>query len=74
MGRTFMYDDILFSRDHLGVDCIDIYLTHRDNPKVPVEEIMDTFEDFLRRGWIKAYGMSNWRLDRFVEASGNGNL
>ena len=29
---------------------------------------MDTFEDFLRRGWIKAYGMSNWRLDRFVEA------
>ena len=68
VGRTFMYDDILFSRDHLGVDCIDIYLTHRDNPKVPVEEIMDTFEDFLRRGWIKAYGMSNWRLDRFVEA------
>ena len=68
VGRTFMYDDILFSRDHLGVDCIDIYLTHRDNPKVPVEEIMDTFEDFLRRGWIKAYGMSNWGLDRFVEA------
>ena len=68
VGRTFMYDDILFSRDHLGVDCIDIYLTHRDNPKVPVEEIMDTFEEFLRRGWIKDYGMSNWRLDRFVEA------
>ena len=68
VGRTFMYDDVLFSRDHLGVDCIDIYLTHRDNPKVPVEEIMDTFEEFLRRGWIKAYGMSNWRLDRFVEA------
>lgn len=68
VGRTFMYDDILFSRDHLGVDCIDVYLTHRDNPKVPVEEIMDTFEEFLRKGWIKAYGMSNWRLDRFAEA------
>lgn len=68
VGRTFMYDDILFSRDHLGVDCIDVYLMHRDNPKVPVEEIMDTFEEFLRRGWIKAYGMSNWRLDRFAEA------
>lgn len=68
VGRSYMYDDILFSRDHLGVDCIDIYLTHRDNPKVPVAEIMDTFEEFLRRGWIKAYGMSNWTLDRFVEA------
>lgn len=68
VGRSFMYDDLLFSRDHLGVDCIDIYLTHRDNPSVPVEEIMDTFEDFVRRGWIKAYGMSNWRLDRFAAA------
>lgn len=68
VGRTFMYDDILFSRDKLQVETIDIYLMHRDNPKVPVEEIMDTFEEFLRRGWIKAYGMSNWTLDRFIEA------
>lgn len=68
VGRTFMYDDILFSRDHLGVDCIDIYLMHRDNPKVPVSEIMDTFEEFLRKGWIKAYGMSNWTQERFNEA------
>lgn len=68
VGKTFMYDDILFSRDKLQVETIDLYLTHRDNPKVPVEEIMDTFEDFLRRGWIKAYGMSNWTLDRFIEA------
>lgn len=68
VGRTFMYDDILFSRDKLQVETIDIYLMHRDNPKVPVEEIMDTFEEFLRRGWIKAYGMSNWTLERFVEA------
>lgn len=68
VGRTFMYDDILFSRDKLMVDTIDLYLTHRDNPKVPVEEIVDTFEEFLRRGWIKAYGMSNWTLERFAEA------
>lgn len=70
VGRScsYMYDDILFSRDHLCVDCIDAYLIHRDNPKVPVEEIIDTFEEFLRKGWIKAYGMSNWRLDRFFEA------
>ena len=68
VGRTYMYDDILFSRDKLGVDCIDVYLTHRDNPKVPVAEIMDTFEEFVRRGWIKAYGMSNWRFDRILEA------
>lgn len=68
VGRSYMYDDILFSRDHLCVDCIDAYLIHRDNPKVPVEEIIDTFEEFLRKDWIKAYGMSNWRLDRFVEA------
>lgn len=68
VGRSYMYDDILFSRDKLGVETIDIYLMHRDDPRVPVSEIMDTFEEFLRRGWIKAYGMSNWRFERFVEA------
>lgn len=68
VGRSYMYDDILFSRDKLQTDTIDLYLTHRDNPNVPVSEIIDTFEEFVRRGWIKAYGMSNWRLDRFVEA------
>lgn len=68
VGRSYMYDDVLFSRDKLGVETIDIYLMHRDNPNVPVSEIMDTFEEFLRRGWIKAYGMSNWRFDRFMEA------
>jgi len=68
VSRAHMYDDIMFSLDHLGVDCIDIYLTHRDDPKVPVAEIMDTFEEFKMRGWIKAYGMSNWTLERFVEA------
>lgn len=47
VGRSYMYDDILFSRDHLCVDCIDAYLIHRGNPKVPVGEIIDTFEKWL---------------------------
>lgn len=68
VSRAHMYDDIMFSRDHLGVDCIDLYLMHRDDPSVPVSELMDTFEEFKLKGWIKAYGMSNWTLDRFIEA------
>ncbi len=68
VSRAHMYDDILFSRDHLGVDYIDLYLMHRDDPRVPVAELMDTFEEFILRGWIKAYGVSNWTLDRFIEA------
>lgn len=68
VSPAHMRDDIMFSRDHLGVDCIDIYLMHRDDPSVPVEAIMDTFEEFKLKGWIKAYGMSNWTLPRFIEA------
>ncbi len=61
-------DDLHYSLYHTGLDYFDIYLLHRDDPSVPVACIMDRLEQHRKEGLIKAYGVSNWELDRVKEA------
>ena len=68
ISPEFITDDLMYSLDHVGVDYFDIYELHRDNPKVPVADLMDRLEYHCLLGQIKAYGVSNWRLDRIQEA------
>jgi len=64
-----MMRDIFDSMDKLQVDYIDVYLTHKDNPDVPVEEIVDMFAYMQGKGYIHGYGGSNWRnVDRTKRA------
>lgn len=55
------------SLDHLRTDYADLYLMHRDNPAVPVDEFLDTLEGLRKAGKLKAYGGSNWTLERLRE-------
>ncbi|MBN1460164.1 MAG: aldo/keto reductase, partial [Armatimonadetes bacterium] len=48
----------------LQTDHVDLYLAHRDNPEVPVDEWAEAFNELLREGLIHAYGGSNWSLAR----------
>jgi aryl-alcohol dehydrogenase-like predicted oxidoreductase len=52
----------------LGVSEIDLYLIHRDDPKVPAARILETLAGFRKQGKIKAYGCSNWSHTRIGEA------
>jgi aryl-alcohol dehydrogenase-like predicted oxidoreductase len=52
--------DVLTSLDKMQTDYIDVYLTHHDNPEVPVEEIVDAFAYLQGKGYIHGYGGSNW--------------
>ncbi|MEI3293949.1 MAG: aldo/keto reductase [Thomasclavelia ramosa] len=45
-----------------------MYLLHRDDPSVPVNEIMDRLEQHRQEGLITTYGVSNWELDRVQAA------
>ncbi len=53
----------------LGTHYIDLYLLHRDNPLVPVAEIIDCMNAELIRGRIHAFGASNWKYDRIDAAN-----
>jgi len=56
--------DIQESQDRLQLDMIDLYYLHRDDPAVPVPELLDVLQPHLRDGRIKAIGTSNWSPER----------
>jgi len=50
----------------LGTDYIDIYHSHYDDPSVPPDEVIMGFEDLLRAGKIRAYGLGHLAPDRLA--------
>ncbi|OCC25501.1 aldo/keto reductase [Croceicoccus estronivorus] len=61
--------DLGESLDHLGIDTIDLYFLHMDNPEVPVKELIDALAEHQAAGKIRYYAASNWAADRIVEAN-----
>ncbi len=61
-------EDLLYSLDRVNTDYFDLYLMHRDDPDIPVAELMDTLARHCRKGRISAYGVSNWSFARILEA------
>lgn len=61
--------DLHDSLARLGVDYIDLYLLHRDDPAVPVGPIVDVLNAHHTAGRIRAFGGSNWSPERIREAN-----
>ncbi len=61
--------DIQASLDALQTDVIDVYWLHRDDPAVPVEDILAPLNEHLAAGRARAIGASNWSLARLIEAN-----
>lgn len=57
------------SLDRLQTDYADIYMMHRDNPRIPVGEFVDVMNEHVRAGRIKVFGGSNWSLERVEQAN-----
>lgn len=60
--------DLDASLQHLQTNTIDLYWLHRDDPRRPIEEIMNVLFSQVKVGKIRYYGCSNWRIDRLQEA------
>ncbi len=61
--------DLIESMDSLQTDCIDLYMLHRDNPALPVDEIMDCLNEFVRNGHVRHLACSNWTAQRIAQAN-----
>ena len=57
------------SLERLGVDRVELWLFHRDDPDQPVGPLVDTLNDLIAEGKIGAYGGSNWSHTRIAEAN-----
>lgn len=56
------------SRDRLGVDTIDLYFAHQDDPDVPFDEVLGAFAELIDAGQVRAIGASNYGAGRLAEA------
>jgi len=59
---------LMVGLERLQVDYVDILMAHRDNPEIPVGEFMEAYNELRRAGYIRAFGGSNWSIER-VEAA-----
>ena len=61
--------DLDDSLGRLQCDQIALYYLHRDDPRVPVGEIMDALNDEIKRGRLRYLGASNWSTERIEAAN-----
>jgi aryl-alcohol dehydrogenase-like predicted oxidoreductase len=61
--------DLNESLSHLGVDTIDLYWLHMDNPETSVAELIDFLNEAKAAGKIRWFGASNWTAARVIEAN-----
>jgi aryl-alcohol dehydrogenase-like predicted oxidoreductase len=56
------------SLERLGIDTIDLYYAHQDDPDTPLEETLGTFQALIDEGRIRHAGASNYSAARLSEA------
>ncbi len=69
LTREAIAADLAESLDRLGTDRIDLYWLHRDDPAVPVADILGWLGEHIDAGVISAIGCSNWTAARQRQAA-----
>ena len=65
------------SLERLGVDSVDLYWAHLEDPSVPVAELVATFGGLVTAGLVRRYGVSNhpsWLVERIRAAAERAEL
>lgn len=52
----------------LGVEAIDLYYHHKDDPTVPLADSLGAMDELVRAGKVRALGLSQYCADRLREA------
>ncbi|MEX1829597.1 aldo/keto reductase [Luteibacter sp. CQ10] len=77
LSPTNIKEAVEDSLRRLKTDYIDLYQSHEDDPKVPLEETLRAFDDLVASGKVRAIGASNYAPTRLADAldtSGNKGL
>lgn len=53
------------SLEKLGLDSLDVFLIHREDPLIGHEEVAYALDECYSRGYIKSYGVSNFDPHKF---------
>jgi aryl-alcohol dehydrogenase-like predicted oxidoreductase len=56
------------SLERLGVERIDLYYAHQDDPETPLEETLQAFQALIEEGRVRHVGASNYSARRLLQA------
>jgi diketogulonate reductase-like aldo/keto reductase len=62
LHRRDLMDSCRGSLDRLGIDYLDLYLVHRPNPTIPIEETMQAMSELVKRNMVRSVGISNFNI------------
>jgi aryl-alcohol dehydrogenase-like predicted oxidoreductase len=68
LSRAHILKSAERSLNRLGVDAIDLYQAHKDDPATPLEETLGAFGELVTAGKVRAVGASNYSAARLAEA------
>ncbi|HSS70957.1 MAG TPA: aldo/keto reductase [Casimicrobiaceae bacterium] len=68
LRRDYILKAAEASLKRLQVDCIDLYQSHWDDEKTPLDETLGAYDQLLRQGKVKAIGASNYSAARLSQA------
>ena len=57
------------SRRNLGLDALPLYYLHRDDPRLPAAQIMDSLFTLQDQGVLRYLACSNWTTERIRQAN-----
>ncbi|HEY9291588.1 MAG TPA: aldo/keto reductase [Microlunatus sp.] len=72
LGRAVVRGSLAGSLERLGLDRVDLYWAHVEDPVVPIDDLVATFGELVSDGLIAGYGVSNhpsWLVERIRGAA-----
>lgn len=69
LSAKYIVEEVEASLKRLGTDYIDLYQSHYDDHKTPVEETMTAFNNLINEGKVRCIGASNLSADRIRESN-----
>ncbi len=66
-SRKFVFDSVEASLKRLQTDYIDLYMIHRPDPRMPLEETLRAMDDLVRQGKVRYIGCCNFEAWRMVD-------
>jgi aryl-alcohol dehydrogenase-like predicted oxidoreductase len=68
LASSYILKEVERSLQRLNTEYIDLYQSHRDDDKTPVEETLEAYARLVRQGKVRVIGASNFTAARLAES------
>jgi aryl-alcohol dehydrogenase-like predicted oxidoreductase len=68
LSRATIRRGIEGSLERLGIETVDLYYAHRDDPETPLQETLGAFSQLIEEGRVRYAAASNYSAERLEEA------